>query len=179
MTRSLFSNFNVRQMVIHFIAFCLFIWAFETLAFLHDYDFLFSVAQHMNRITFRDQFNADLEFIVQAGNIGLLAGYVISWIISNKRNWHWINSVVIFVVAFLLKNFLLNSFLDKTFLTPGGPFKIYSWTGHLLLGLGLVAAGLFIFFFKAIIRFIDAGNRAGKKDASKGKPAAAKHRQAR
>jgi hypothetical protein len=161
--RSFFSNFTARLMIIHFIAFCLFIWAFETLGFLHDYDFLFSVAQHINRVTFRDQFNADLEFVVQAGNIGLLIAYVLSWIVSNKRNWHWINSVVIFVLAFLLKNFLLRSFLDKTFLTPGGPFKIYSISGHLLLGIALIALGSLLIFFKGIVLFIDRAEKKGKK----------------
>jgi len=160
--RRFFSNFNARLMIIHSIAFCLFIWGFETLAFLHDYDFLFSVAQHINRITFRDQFNADLEFIVQAGNIGLLVAYVSSWVVSNKRNWHWVNSVIIFVLAFLLKNFLLSSFLDKTFLTPGGPFKIYSISGHLLLGIALIALGSLLIFFKRIIRFIDAARKTAK-----------------
>lgn len=161
--RSFFSNFNARLMVIHFIAFCLFIWAFETLAFLRDYDFLFSVAQHINRITFRDKFNADLEFIVQAGNIGLLVAYVMSWFMSNKRNWHWINSVIIFVIAFLLKNFLLRTFLDKMLLTPGGPFKIFSISGHLLLGIALVCAGSALFFLKPIINYIDPANKTGKK----------------
>ena len=164
--RSFFSNFNARLMIIHFIAFCLFTWAFETLGFLHDYDFLFSVAQHINRITFRDQFNADLEFVVQAGNIGLLIAYVLSWIVSNKRNWHWINSVVIFVLAFSLKNFLLSSFLAKTFLTPGGPFKMYSISGHLLLGVALIALGSLLIFLKRIIRFIDAAGKTVKKSGS-------------
>lgn len=161
--QNFFSNFNARLIIIHFIAFCLFIWAFETLAFLHDYDFLFSVAQHMNRITFRDKFNADLEFIVQAGNIGLLVAYILSWAVSNKKNWHWINSVVIFLIAFLLKNFLLRSFLDKTLLTPGGPFKIFSISGHLLLGLALIALGTLLIFFKTIVRFIDKATPTGKK----------------
>lgn len=163
MTGSFLSNFNARLMIIHFIAFCLFIWGFETLAFLHHYDFLFSIAQHINRITFRDQFNADLEFVVQAGNIGLLIAYVISWIISNKKHWHWINSAIIFLLAFLLKNFIMSSFLDKIFLTPGGPFKIYSMWGHIVMGIALLGLGSLLFFSKRIIRFIDPAGKAIKK----------------
>jgi hypothetical protein len=170
--RGFFSNFIFRLMAIHFIAFCLFIYAFQVLAFLHDYSFLFSLTEHINRVNFPEKFNADMEFVVQAGNIGLLVAYVISWIISNKQNWHWINSVVIFLLAFLLKNFALSSALDKVLLSPGGPFKIYSFTGHILTGIILIAIGLVLFLSKRIIRFIDSANKANKKAAVTHKAAA-------
>jgi hypothetical protein len=172
MTRSFFSNFNARLMIIHFIAFWLFIWAFETLAFLHDYEFLFSITQTFNRINLRSQVNADLDFIMEAGNIGLLAGYVMSWIISTKKGWHWINSIVIFVLAFLIRNFLTRSFPDNILLLPGGPFRVYSIWAHIVLPIILIGVGLLLFFSKQIIRFIDPASRMDKKGASISKKSA-------
>ena len=163
--RTFFSNFIVRLLVIHFIAFWLFVWAAQTFAFLHDYTFLFMFVEHINRLNFPERYKADLTIIEQAGNIGLLVGYVISWFISNKKKWHWINSLVIFLLVFLLKNFFLNNFINHIFLVRGGPFKIYTVWGHILFGTALTAIGLVLFFSKRVIRFIDPTNKTNKKAA--------------
>jgi|SRR5665213_2223870 len=163
--RSFFSNFIVRLLVIHLIAFWLFVWAAQTFAFLHDYTFLFMTAEHITRLNFPERYKADLMIVEQAGNIGLLIAYVISWFVSNKKNWHWINSLTIFLVLFILKNFLLNTFANNIFLVRGGPFKIYTFWGHILFGTALVALGLILFLSKRIIRFIDPANKTKKKAA--------------
>jgi len=163
--RSFFSNFIFRLLIIHFIAFWLFVWAFQTFAFLHDYTFLFMTAEHITRLNFPERYKADLMIVEQAGNIGLLVAYVISWYISNKKNWHWINSLVIFLLLFLLKNFVLHNFLNNIFLVRGGAFKIYTVWGHILLGTALIAVGLVLFLSKRIIRFIDPAYKTNKKAA--------------
>jgi hypothetical protein len=166
--RSLFSNFNSRLLAIHFIAFWFFIYAFQTLGFLHDYKFLFMIQERVNRLNFPDRFNADMIFIQQAGNIGLLAAYVISWTISTNRNWHWINSVFIFLLAFVIKNFVLVkwSSYNNVFMSPGGVFKVYSIWGHVAIGLIAIAVGLVIFFSKALIRYIEKNSATDKKSTN-------------
>jgi hypothetical protein len=161
--RSFFSNFNSRLLVIHFIAFCLFAWAFQTLGFLHDYNFLFLASEHITRLNFPQRFDDDMEVIEQVANIGLLIAYIISWSLSNKRNWHWVNSVTIFILAFLLKNFILRVYIDRAFLVRGGPLRLSGYWGHLLTGVILVVIGLALFYSRRIIAYINRGNKTEKK----------------
>jgi hypothetical protein len=161
--RSFFSNFNTRLLVIHFIAFFLFAWGFQTLSFLHDYNFLFLSAEHITRLNFPQRLAHDMEIIEQVANIGLLIAYVISWILSNKKHWHWLNSGAIFILIFLLKNFILRVYIDRIFLVRGGPLRLSGYWGHLLTSVILVVMGLALFFSRRIIAYIDRGNKTDKK----------------
>ena len=64
--KSLFSNFNARLLLIHFIAFWFFMYGFQMISFLHDYDFLFF--QHTLRINFHGRFDYDMVIIEQSGS---------------------------------------------------------------------------------------------------------------
>lgn len=171
--QSQFKNLNTRLMVIHFITFLIFIYAFQSLGFVHDYKFLFAASERVNRLNFPARFYDDITFIEQIGNFGLLVAYIISWSISSKKGWHWINSVIIFLLAFVFKNFIVANWpkFHDAIVSPGGILKIYSLWGHLLEGLVLVALGLCIFYSKKVISFIDPAkpanvnnsNKAGKK----------------
>ena len=166
-----FSNLNARLMSIHFLAFLFFFYAFQTLSFLHDYDFLYKISEHTNRLNFPDRFNADMRLIEQAGNFGLIVAYIISWAVSSKRNWFWANSALVFVLWFSLKNFVFIHwhYYNYTIISPGGPFKIYSFWGHIVLGTALLALGLVLFFSKRISNYVDGNLLTGKKAASTNK----------
>jgi len=176
--KSFLSNLNARLMIIHFIAFWFFAYAFFTLAFLHDYAFLHLSSEHMLLLNDRGRFIKDKEFIRQSGNFGLLAAYIISWFIASKKNWHWINGVIIFVLAFTLYNLgywgwnLVHGFFQE----PAKLFPVNSVWGYLTDGLILLAIGLILLFSKGIIRYIDHSTAkdkqklvANKKAARKGK----------
>ena len=154
-------------MVIHFIAFWFFAYGFFTLAFLHDYNFLHVSSDHMLLLNDKGRFIKDKELIRQGGNFGLLAGYVISWFLSSKRNWHWINSAIIFILAFALYNlgYLGWNIYHSAFQIPGKLFADNSIGQYLTNGLFLVAIGLGLFFTKGIIRYIDRGNKSVEKAA--------------
>jgi hypothetical protein len=158
-------------MIIHFIAFLFFVFAFQTLAYLKDFNFIFSPSQSMSRLNIPQRFYADMEFIAQIGNLGLLAGYVISWTISSKRNWHWANSVIVFVLLFVLKNFVLThwGYYANVVIRPGGPFNIYSMWGHIVLGIVLLGIGLALLFSKKVISYIEASKPEVKQPVKKGK----------
>jgi hypothetical protein len=158
-------------MIIHFIAFLFFVFAFQTLAYLRDFNFIFLTYQNIGLVISPQRFYADMEFIAQIGNIGLLAGYVISWIVCSKRSWHWANSVIIFVLLFVLKNFVFThwAYYANVVIRPGGPFKIYSLWGHIVLGIVLLGIGLELLVSKKVISYIEAAKPEVKKPVKKGK----------
>jgi hypothetical protein len=158
-------------MIIHFIAFLFFAFAFQTLAYLKDFNFIFLTFQHLALISGPQRFYADMEFVAQLGNLGLLAGYVISWTICSKSNWHWANSVIIFALLFLLKNFVFThwGYYANVVIRPGGPFKIYSMWGHIVLGIILLGIGLALLVSKRVISYIEAAKPEVKQPIKKTK----------
>ncbi len=172
--KSFLSNLNARLMIIHFIAFWFFAYAFFTLAFLHDYAFLHLSSEHMLLLNDRGRFIKDKEFIRQSGNFGLLAAYIISWWISSKKNWHWVNSVIIFVIAFALYNlgYLGWNLVHSFFQEPAKLFPVNSVWGYLTDGLILLAIGLILLLSKGIIRYIDHSTAKDKQKIVANKKAA-------
>ena len=165
--KSFLSNLNIRLMSIHFFAFWFFAYAFFTLAFLHDYNFLHLSSEHMLLLNDKGRFIHDKEIIRQAGNFGLLTAYIISWSISTKRNLHWINSVIIFLITFPLYNlgWLGWNMLHPIFQAPGKLFALYSVLQYLTNGLILLAVGCLLFFLKIIIRYISYDTLKDKQKA--------------
>lgn len=166
--RSLFSNLNARLIVINLVAFWLFFYAFQTLAFLHDYNFLYLPAERMTRLNLPARRANDMNFIKQAGNFGLVAAYVISWFVANKRDWHWLNGVISFVITFTLCFFgwFGWSFLHGIFQAPAKLFAPTSFWGYLISGLIMIALGLLLLLSKRVISFIE---RSESKNAAAGK----------
>lgn len=172
--KTFLSKFNIRLLIIHFIAFWLFIFGFRTLSFLHDFGFLV-VAPPEVRMIETARLNFDMEVGVQVSLLGLVAAYVISGVISLKRDWFWLNSLVIFVLAYALKynNLLGWTVLQNVFLLPGRVFgestrAFYIVNGAIMLGLGCL-----LLFSGKIKRFIDGGGPVKKKPGAhhKMKPA--------
>jgi hypothetical protein len=165
--KSFLSNLNARLLAIHFIAFWLVMYAFQEAAFLRDYKFMY--LDHVGRINAPFRFDADMALVEQAGNIGLILAFILSWVISVRKNWHWINSVIVFVATFAIENWGLlhwKKFHD-IYLSPGGLFKAYSVWAHVLVAVLLLAAAGLLIYSKPIVRFI-SGKANDKKAALKG-----------
>lgn len=158
-------------MTIHFIAFVLFIYGTQFLALTYDYSFLHSTGAFMNIISNPNRFNDDMKFIDLIGVGGLLIAYVISWAISNKRNWHWANSIFIFVLALVLKNFNLLRWdtIRVFFSSPGEEFVLNTMWFIIFLGSLLILLGLFLFFSKKITAFIEKSNPMAKTTGKTGR----------
>ena len=154
------SKINVRLMVIHFIAFWLFVYGFQTLAFLHDFNFLILLPVEA-RINDVPRTNLDMKIVAQAALIGAIVAYIISWRISLKRNWFWVNSVFIFVLIYVLKLYDVLGWpqLQKVFLLPGSIFRLNTRTYYVTNGAVMLAIGIFLLFSGKVKRFID-GKRA-------------------
>jgi len=163
--RSLFSNLNGRLIIVNLLAFWFFFFAFQTFAFLHDYQFFNPLMERLNRLQFPDRYKMDITIIRQAGNFGIVAAYVIAWFTASKRNWHWINGVIAFVIAFALGN--TNWFgwdtLSPIFLAPGKLFGVNTVPSLVINGIILLAIGLLFLLLKKVNNFVNNGDPGYKK----------------
>ncbi|ASU35421.1 hypothetical protein [Mucilaginibacter xinganensis] len=172
---SFFSKFNIKLLVIHFIALWFFIYAFQTLAYLYDFNFLIFLPVEA-RINDVPRVNFDMKLVAQAGLVGAIAGYIISWRISLKRNWFWLNSVLIFVLIYVLKLYDLLGWskLQKVFLLPGQIFRLNTRTFYVTNGLIMLAIGCCLLFSERIKDFIDGKRNVTGKGKNIGKIKSAK-----
>jgi len=157
------ARLNWRHILIHFIAFWFFRHAFMILSYLQNIA-LVDIMLHSNyKDTIRtNSTNAELiNFMLWTGaasTIGLLVGFLIAILISIKRRWFWLNSLIAFLAIFLLTRFGLSgwSILKQVFLTPG-QITDNTTIEFLINGVILLSIGIFILFFKPLIRFIETG----------------------
>ena len=154
----MFSKLNGRLIIVHLAAYWLFYYAFQTFAFLYDRGFFNPRYTAVFQAQFPERYKLDVTIIQQAGNIGLLVVYVISWFIASKRGWHWINDVLVFIIAFALGNLEWFGWdhLSPVFLAIGNSFT-NSIARFVSNGAIMVALGCLLLFSKSILRFIDRG----------------------
>jgi hypothetical protein len=155
---------NWRQIVLHFIAFCFFYYSFRTFSFLYDTKIIDTFRQSNQDINeaLRDQTTTTTELAYFtlwtgiAGTIGILFAFIISLIISIKRKWLWLNSVIILIATFLLARLdLLGWDYLKKFLWFPGHFIPNTIIEFIVNGTILLIVGVLIFFLKAINQFIE------------------------
>jgi hypothetical protein len=124
------SKLNWRQVLIHFVAFWFFIYAFQTLSYLYNIKLVdvlrYSHGHPSNETYINNGITAsDLSYFAlrtsASGIAGLLAAFVISLIISLKRRWFWVNTLMAFILTYLLYEFNLSGwrFLKPVFGTRG------------------------------------------------------------
>jgi hypothetical protein len=168
------SILNTRLLVIHFIAFLLIMYGAQMFGFIFDYKFLF--LDHTNRINYPSRMDSDMAIVEQVGNFGLILSFILSWVISSRKNWHWINSIIVFVLTFAIENWVLLRWtkFHNIYLSPGGLFHVFSKWGHIAEGTILLVVGLSLLFLKAITRFISHDTAKDKEKAKAAKKAARK-----
>ena len=165
MLQQFISKLNWRQILIHFIAFCFFIFAFTTLSFLYDTKLIDAVRnpnpQNASRYIFENGvFDSSKSpyflWVGFSGLAGLLVAFIISLTITARQRWFRINAVVTLVITFLLYrgNLLGWSYLKNFFWFLGQRFE-NTTIEFLLNGLILIALGLLTFFGKKQNRFIN------------------------
>jgi hypothetical protein len=163
------SRLNWRQIVIHFIASFFFIYAFMTLAYLYD-------SKLLDRIRLSNQVDkiqgietvkySTVDFInflripLYSAIVGLWIAFIISLVISIRRKWFWFNSLITFLLTYFLYRFDLIGwrYLKNIFLALGQLFND-TFIELLLNGTLMLTIGLFLFFLRPILRFIDNGNK--------------------
>ena len=154
---------NLRQIALHFIAFCFLYYSFKTFSFLSNTKII-DIFRQQNQDIYEAVKNQGItttelvhfDFLTKtAGTIGLLFAFFISLTISIKRKWFWVNSLIIFIAAFLLARFDLGWFYLKKFLWFPGHLLTNTHFEFIVNGTILLAVGLLIFFLKPTNKFIE------------------------
>lgn len=92
--------------------------------------------------------------------IGPLVTFIFSFFISYKNKWHWINSLFVFFVTFILsRNDMVMWYELRDFFGLPALFFEKLWIRDLINGTIMFCIALSLFFLKGIARFID-GERA-------------------
>lgn len=162
--QKIISKLNWRQIVIHFVAFWFLIYAFQTFSYLFFTNLIDNIRQNNGEFS-KNYFDSDsntenvtyfLIWTTYSGFIGILTAFIISIVMTLKRNWFWINSLIVFILTFILHRFDL---LGWTFIKP-----VFYYIGQLLNdttkefwvnGIILLIIGLSIFFSNVSIKFIE------------------------
>jgi len=157
------SKLNWRLILIHFVACWFFIHAFKVLFSLHDHEFLMGVIANRNTGGLNaGRLANDIHWLNLAGYAGLIAGCLLSVLISLKKHWFLANTLIVFVIAFVLEKYELlgwNS-LQSVFTSPGDLLNLPSPWYFLLNGGIMVAIGLVLFFLKGPVQFINGRSKA-------------------
>ncbi len=162
------AKLNWRLVLIHFIATWLIVHSFPLLAKLYDielYENLWIIIGD-DKEKIKGLFNNDVYlrsfqyfYLTEATwIIGLLTSLIISLVIAKKKKWFWVNSLIVFVLMFILMRWNISGwqYLKIIFLTPGEIFK-NNFLMLLTNGLILLGLGLFVFYNKRFRSFIDGG----------------------
>lgn len=155
--RNLPLKINWRLIVMHFIAACLFIYAFKILVSLHDHKFVLNVIDLRNAGSFDPaRLTCDVMWLNLSGPAGLVVACLISLFLCIKKGWHWANTLIVAIIAFLLDKFdLLGwSYLQSVFVAPGDLLNLPSPWYYLLNGGIVLAFALVMFFSKGAKQFI-------------------------
>ena len=112
-----------------------------------------------------EEFAAFLLFTNFSALAGLLVAFIISLIISSRQHWYWMNSLLAFIVTYILFRFDLLGweYLRKIFWYPGQLFKNTA-SEFLINGIILLSIGLLVFFLPRSKRFIS--NKSGTEKTS-------------
>lgn len=160
------SKLNWRHILLHFVAFWLFIYGCRTLSNLGFTKLIdgFRLSNYKLNETLANQnissseVTSYLVWYYWSAFLGLLVAFCISLIVSFKRHWFWPNTFIILLVTYALhRNDLLGwEYLNETLLFIGRLFNNSS-VEFLLNGSLLLMVALLIFFLKPINRFIERG----------------------
>ena len=150
-------------MVIHLIACGFFIYSFIMFSYLHDHENLIKILNppknwfnNPKNIPYDpSKIAIDAFWINLSKPIGLFAGFLISLAITIKRQWYWVNSLLVFLMSILLLRYHLFGwhYLHYIFLAPGSIFKEYSVGYFLVNGLLMLTIGLLLFFLRRLQQF--------------------------
>jgi hypothetical protein len=156
--RTFLQKLNWRLMLIHFIAFCLFILAFREFMFLHDRKYMFDISDAIihkkNMSDFSGiRFSKDILWIGIAGLIGLLAAFAISLTVCIRNKWFWLNALLSFLTTFFLYKFIiqfsLGYYINHLF------FHLPIWIRLSGTGCIILFAGCYLLLSTRVSKFIE------------------------
>jgi MFS family permease len=159
-------KFSWRLVVMHLLACWFFIHAFNTASYAF-FPKIVEAARQSSDADTRKFLNDNLvqtfnmgHFIFWtgvSGFIGMLIAFIISLIITKKHSWYWGNSLIVFIVAYILYRFGLFGwgYFKLIFWSPGEKLIHSISLEFIINSIILLGIGLFIFFSKYSNRFIE------------------------
>lgn len=152
------ARINWKQVLVYTIAIWFVTYAFETLSYLFHLKTINAARLHgVNAFEKSGVTPGDLSlFLIWktfAGAIGWLTAFFISLVLSIKRGWFWLNSLLSLAFALMLLRIHLWEYVKTVFYFPGRLASNLS-IEFLINGVLLLSIGLLIFFSQAINRFI-------------------------
>ncbi len=160
------SLINWRQIIIHFLASCFFMYAFKTFAYLNYTIFIDDIRsskQGLRGIDIRNYSPGVVSYFLiiplYSAIIGLIIAFLISLSLSIKKRWFWLNSLIMFLLTFFLYRFDLLGwkYFSIVFLSFGQLFD-NTFLEFLINGSIMLTIGILFFFLKISIDFIDKKN---------------------
>ena len=149
----------------HFVAFWFFIHAFQTFSYLYFTKLIDIFRQSNGHFTTQTLIDNKIEssdmtyFLLWSslsGFIGLFVAFIISLIISIKRHWFWVNSLLTFVLTYILFRFdILGWIYFKRFFWYLGQRFSNMTIEFLFNGILLLIIGILIFFLRRTNKFIE------------------------
>lgn len=176
--RTFLSKLNWRQMLVHFVAMWFFIHAFQFLSYLTNirlYEAVQTSSKNNGRFSTANFSAAELVsylyYTTTSWFFALLLALIISLLMSKWKKWFWLNSLISFLIAYLLERFDYSGwyYLKHIFFLPGSVFKHTSYypTFYLLTnGAVLLSLGVVTFFNNRITRFVDENREKKKKSTN-------------
>jgi hypothetical protein len=105
------SKLNWRQIVIHLVAACFFMYAFYIFSYLTDTELVNIIRRTTSEerdkvLVARSKTASDLVYFVMwkslSMSIGLLVAFAVSLGVSLRQRWLWLNSLIVFLIGFFL-----------------------------------------------------------------------------
>jgi len=170
----LFLWFNWRLILFNFISFFFYVYTAQIFSYLRDLR-KYKLVTGLNdgqkpevydavkaSIAPRDNLSDYLTDSIYFGLCGLGIAFLIAILISRKNKWHWLNSLLAFIVMFLLWSNALGWTIVRDYFALFRALFNSTFFGLFFNGLILLFIGSFFFFSKWSRRFIEAGNGASK-----------------
>jgi len=138
-------NLNWKQIVFHLLGMLFFALAFQHFAYLTNLNLseLIRLSGSVERVSTSNEATpstlTELWISIEFGRtIGSVLGLVLSLIISARRKWYWINSVISFLIILLLGFWIFknSAFLFPVSFLPGASYYIV--IGCLFLAIGVL-----------------------------------------
>jgi hypothetical protein len=157
------AKLNWRLILVHMAASWFFFHAFYILSVLRELPLFNAIIHHSNTTSLGSE-SISYAFLWMAlgGYIGILTPLAISLFISKYRHWYWVNSLLAFLLAYLLCRFdFAWHYLKNIFLTPGDLFHTLMWQ-LITNGSIMLAIGLLLLFLNGVVRFIDGRRKVAE-----------------
>lgn len=176
-TEELLSGINWRQILVHCFAAMFLLLSFRQFSVLNNLEYARLILLHggtaSNYLTNGNEVEAIISsyyfWLSLSGLIALFIAFSVSLLITIKKKWFWLNSLIVLIITILLNRQRVFDWeiIFRGFYVLGNVFKTngIEYTS-IINGITLLCLSLFTFFNKKITSFIEIHNQPKKNEPS-------------